>query len=214
MPASHVAATQRFRSRSITRSGPPVRAASRLRRASEISLSHAGPRSRDPAARLSARAAQPRRAARRAPRHRPRGQHHARTAEDRRDARRARGHLGAGAVLGCRVLRPLRPAVGARRSRARRPTWARRSTPSPSWVMQRGEEFVTADLRDDPRVHGRVGRRGGGVSAELPRPPRRRAHRPRSRRRRRASRGWRRACCARCACCSSRRRSRSTTRCC
>ena len=165
---------------------------------------------------VSARAAQPRRAARRAPRYRPRASTPRSSPPKIAEVdRRARRDLGAGAVLGRRLRRSVRAAVGARRSRPRRPTWARRSTRIADWVMQRGQEFV--DRRSDAR-HARDrrrGRRGRRVSAELPRPPRRRARSALDRAAvdARAAAGAER-CCARCACCSSRRRSRSTTRCC
>ena len=63
--------------------------------------------------------------------------------------------------------------------------------------MHRGEEFVTADLRGDARIRSES---VGAVLAfplQLPRPPRRRAHRPRSRAVVARSRGSRPACCAR-----------------
>ena len=113
----------------------------------------------DAAARLSARPAQPRRAratrsstssAPSTPRSSPR-----RSPSSSSSAPRPGCPRRAGRVV---VVGPVRPAVGARRPRASSPTWVRPSSTIAGWVMQRGEEFVTADLRTDARVAGRRGR--------------------------------------------------------
>ena len=117
--------------------------------------------------------------------------------EDRRADRRARPRRGCRRRAGrscrptCRASssvlaeRGLTPDMGPARLRRRRAgscSTARSSSPP-----------ICAD---DPRVHDAPIGGGRRVSADVPRPPRRRAHRPRPRVRRRASRGCRRRCCA------------------
>src|SRR5438105_3560305 len=154
-----------------------VEAASRGRNLADDS----GPRSRDEAARLSARAAQPHRSARCAHRHRARGQHDARAAEDRRAHRRARVDVVADAVLGRRLRRSERAVVGPRRSDA--PLQLALSEPGPAARNQAGLAQWAAALAVVPRPgrlqgdqrHARASvrqpcprRSGGGDPAERP----------------------------------------------
>ena len=121
----------------------------------------------------------------------------------------------AGAVLGRRVGRsvtgnsPCWPAAGSR------PTWTPALYGVADWVMRRGEEFATANLQVDPsRPPDRCPRASSGVSAYVPRPARRRAHRVRSRDLDAREPRCRPPSCGPCVSCSSRCRRRSTTRCC
>ena len=139
---------------------------------------HAGPRSGHAPARLSACVAQPRRTARRPPRHRPRRQHDARTREDCRADRAAVRYVGPGALLGARLRGRLCATLGAGRSRPRARHGARRLR---DCELGDGARRGVCQRRSAPRPsRDRQGRRvRDRVSAQLPRTQGRSAHRPR-----------------------------------